>query len=290
MTGLNSLNIDPINSKQKYISKNPLTSKFLKDVEGSIGYQKSKGLYDSDTKEFIGYVDKEGKNNPATIGYGITNESESGFKVKPGQRITEYVADMSLDQEIEARAKVLNKLGIPKKYLENPSTRAAIISLDFNLGGFRKSDMLNKGLKKNNIDDFLFYAFSTKEGAGNKYLLKSKGLRNRRKKEKNLFLKGLNQIRAQETRETPTQAKKEKEIEVEVAEVEQPKSFKQAFAEARGNKDAEFTYSGSKYNTKLKGETPQQYAAFLQKDMPVRVARKGGAIESNPYKRQPRFI
>jgi len=90
----------------------------------------------------------------------------------------------------------------------------------------------------------------------------------------------------------PTLAKKEepKEIEVEVAEVEQPKSFKQAFAEARGNKDAEFTYSGSKYNTKLKGETPQQYAAFLQKDMPVRVARKGGAIESNPYKRQPRFI
>tara|TARA_R110002110_G_scaffold405558_1_gene624819 strand:+ start:67 stop:876 length:810 start_codon:yes stop_codon:yes gene_type:complete len=93
-----------------------------------------------------------------------------------------------------------------------------------------------------------------------------------------------------EVEQPPTLAKKEKEIEVEVAEVEQPKSFKQAFAEARGNKDAEFTYSGSKYNTKLKGETPQQYAAFLQKDMPVRVARKGGAIESNPYKRQPRFI
>ena len=90
----------------------------------------------------------------------------------------------------------------------------------------------------------------------------------------------------------PTQSKREepKEIEVEVAEEEPPKTFKQAFAEARGNKDAEFTYSGSRYNTKLKGETPQQYAAFLQKDMPVRVAKKGGAIESNPYKRQPRFI
>ena len=90
----------------------------------------------------------------------------------------------------------------------------------------------------------------------------------------------------------PALAKREepKEIEVEVAEEEQPKSFKQAFAEARGNKDAEFTYSGSKYNTKLKGETPQQYAAFLQKDRPIQVAKKGGAIESNPYKRQPRFI
>jgi|TARA_R100000084_G_scaffold99326_1_gene53672 GH24 family phage-related lysozyme (muramidase) len=281
MTGLSSLNIDPINPKQKYTPKNPLASNFLKSVEGSISYQKSKGLYDPDTKEFIGYIDKEGKNSPATIGYGITNESESGFKVKPGQRITEYVADMSLDQEIEARAKVLNKLGIPKKYLENPLTRAAIISLDFNLGDFRKSDMLNEGLKKDNIDDFLFYAFSTKEGAGNQYLLKSKGLRNRRKKEKDLFLKGLKQIKKQEAKETPTLAKKEKEVEVEVSKAESPKSFKQAFAEARANKDAEFTYGGDRYNTRLKGETPQQYAAFLGKEMPVRVARKGGMVIKN---------
>lgn len=69
--------------------------------------------------------------------------------------------------------------------------------------------------------------------------------------------------------------------EVEVAEAEPPKSFKQAFAEARANKDAEFTYGGDRYNTRLKGETPQQYAAFLGKDMPVRVARKGGMVIKN---------
>ena len=84
-----------------------------------------------------------------------------------------------------------------------------------------------------------------------------------------------------EVEQPPTLAKKEKEIEVEVAEEEPPKSFKQAFAEARGNKDAEFTYSGSRYNTRLKGETPQQYAAFLGKDRPIQVARKGGMVIKN---------
>jgi len=81
----------------------------------------------------------------------------------------------------------------------------------------------------------------------------------------------------------PTLSKREepKEIEVEVSDIEPPKSFKQAFAEARANKDAEFTYSGSRYNTRLKGETPQQYAAFLGKDMPVQVARKGGMVIKN---------
>ena len=81
--------------------------------------------------------------------------------------------------------------------------------------------------------------------------------------------------------EKPALAKKEKEIEVEVSEAEPPKSFKQAFAEARANKDAEFTYGGDRYNTRLKGETPQQYAAFLGKDRPVQVAKKGGMVIKN---------
>ena len=82
--------------------------------------------------------------------------------------------------------------------------------------------------------------------------------------------------------ETPhTQATKEKVQEVEVSDVEPPKSFKQAFAEARGNKDAEFTYVGDRYNTRLKGETPQQYAAFLGKDKPIQVANKGGMVIKN---------
>ena len=99
------------------------------------------------------------------------------------------------------------------------------------------------------------------------------------KKAKEYYDKGEFGKRSVET--PPTQAKKEKEIEVEVSDVEPPKSFKQAFAEARANKDAEFTYGGDRYNTRLKGETPQQYAAFLGKDKPVQVARKGGMVIKN---------
>lgn len=72
-----------------------------------------------------------------------------------------------------------------------------------------------------------------------------------------------------------------KEIEVEVSEVEPPKTFKQAFAEARGNKDAEFSFDGKKYNTRLKGETPQQYASFLEQDKLIRTAKRGGMVIRN---------
>ena len=83
--------------------------------------------------------------------------------------------------------------------------------------------------------------------------------------------------------EEPTLARKEeeKEIEVEVAEDKPIETFKKAFAEARGNREGEFTYDGKKYNTRLKGETPQQYAAFLGKDRPIQVANKGGMVIKN---------
>ena len=93
-----------------------------------------------------------------------------------------------------------------------------------------------------------------------------------------------------EIEQPPTIARKEKEIEVEVSEAKPEETFKQAFAAARGNREGEFTYDGKRYNTRLKEETPQQYAAFLGKDKPIQVAKKGGQIEKDPYKRQPRFI
>ena len=104
---------------------------------------------------------------------------------------------------------------------------------------------------------------------------------------KELILDALN------IRQPATIAKKEeepKEVEVEVSEVKPAETFKQAFAAARGNREGEFTFGGKKYNTRLREETPQQYAAFLSKDKPVQVAKKGGPIEKDPYKRQPRFI
>jgi hypothetical protein len=81
-----------------------------------------------------------------------------------------------------------------------------------------------------------------------------------------------------------------KEIEVEVSEVKPAETFKQAFAAARGNREGEFTFGGKKYNTRLREETPQQYAAFLAGKKPTRFAKKGGMVYRNYYDYKPRNI
>lgn len=235
------------------------------------------------------------------IGYGhviTSRDREKGFKATNSLGKTymiPYSDDVKLTQKQTkdiARADIINRQPAARKKIKEAggnfdefSPQKKILALDYELNvgtdkygksGIAAFPNFFKGL----ITDNAPLALSEYErSTGGKKMLK------RNNSTRKILLDLFN------AEQPPTLAKAEpKEIEVEVAEEEQPKSFKQAFAEARGNKDAEFTYSGSKYNTKLKGETPQQYAAFLQKDMPVRVARKGGAIESNPYKRQPRFI
>ena len=190
----------PAENPGKYKFKNSIAAKFLIEKEGNIDYQTNiSKTFDPETKEFIAYGD-EIKNTDGsikavipTIGYGITPNSESKFNVKVGQRIPVNVANMALDQEIDARAKRLKKLGVPDKYLNNERTKAAILSLDFNLG-IDGTDAL-KALKKGNIEEFKFYAFHPSKEAGNTYLLNNKGLRDRRQDELNLFEEGLSEIK-----------------------------------------------------------------------------------------------
>ena len=175
---------------------------YLIGKEGDLAFQASQGKYDPETQEFIAWNDKikrvDDKGNVTielvpTTGFGTTSKSTSGFTVKEGQRTPLYVANMALDQEIDARAKRLKKLGVPDKYLNNERTKAAILSLDFNLG-IDGTDAL-KALKKGNIEEFKFYAFHPSKEAGNTYLLNNKGLRDRRQDELNLFEEGLSEIK-----------------------------------------------------------------------------------------------
>ena len=185
---------------EQYEFKNKIAANFLINEEGNIDFQTNVSkTFDPETKEFIAYGDEiknpDGsiKSVIPTIGYGITPNSESKFNVKVGQRIPVNIANMSLDQEIDARAKRLKKLKIPDKYLNNEKTKAAILSLDFNLGIDGTNAL--KALKEGNIEKFKFYAFHPSKEAGNTYLLNSKGLRDRRQRELNLFEEGLSEIK-----------------------------------------------------------------------------------------------
>jgi len=107
--------------------------------------------------------------------------------------IPEEEADMFLDQRIDQEVSTLISDKIPRKFLNNPKIKTALVSLQYNLGrsGW---PMAKEALQKGDIDSFLFYAFDPSEKAGNTYLLKSKGLTNRRKKEEKLFKEGLEEI------------------------------------------------------------------------------------------------
>ena len=230
------------------------------------------------------------------IGYGhviTSRDREKGFKATNSLGKTymiPYSDDVKLTQKQTkdiARADIIDRQPAARKKIKeaggnfdefSPQKKMLALDYELNVGedkygnsGIAAFPQFFEGL----ITDNAPLALSQYERHTGGKKMK---LRNRTTKEMLLDLFNLKQ--------PATLAKaKPKEIEVEVSEEEPPKSFKQAFAEARGNKDAEFTYSGSRYNTKLKGETPQQYAAFLGKDMPVRVARKGGMVIKN-YKEQ----
>jgi len=170
--------------KQSYIYKNPETANFLKEAEGTIAFQTEKGSYNPETKKFLTYLDSKGI---PTIGYGRTENVLSNME------IPEEEADMFLDQRIDQEVSTLISDKIPRKFLNNPKIKTALVSLQYNLGrsGW---PMAKEALQKGDIDSFLFYAFDPSEKAGNTYLLKSKGLTNRRKKEEKLFKEGLEEI------------------------------------------------------------------------------------------------
>jgi GH24 family phage-related lysozyme (muramidase) len=170
--------------QEPYVYKNPETAEFLKEAEGTIAYQTKTGSYDPKTKEFLTYPDSKGKD---TIGYGTTEN------VRKDMRISEKEADMSLDQRIDQEVSALMSDKIPRKFLDNPKTKTAIVSLQYNLGrsGWPKA---KEALQKGDIDNFLFYAYDPSPEAANTYLLESEGLLNRRNKEMKLFKEGLQEM------------------------------------------------------------------------------------------------
>jgi len=167
-----------------YVYKNPETAEFLKRAEGTIAFQTKKGSYDPETKEFLTYPDSEGVD---TIGYGTTEN------VQKNMRVSEKTADMALDQRIDKEVSTLIADKIPRKFLDNPKTRTALVSLQYNLGrsGWKKA---KESLKKGDIGNFLFYAYDPSKEAGNTYLIKSKGHAKRRNDEKKLFEEGLDEL------------------------------------------------------------------------------------------------
>tara|TARA_Y100000114_G_scaffold126475_1_gene122882 strand:- start:49 stop:810 length:762 start_codon:yes stop_codon:yes gene_type:complete len=232
---------------------------------------------------FISVAKKPTKkaNDPVTIGAGHTRGLD-GKPIKKGTFLEEGSADANklLMRDINERLPRFKKV-FPNLNSYPKSLQAALFS------GFYRGDfdpqakkayakntvkLLNEGKVAEASKEFLNsreYEASKKKGSG------FGGVAKRMKRISNAMLTLVDPGPTLSKREEP------KEIEVEVSEAKPPKSFKQAFAEARANKDAEFTYGGDRYNTRLKGETPQQYAAFLGKDRPVQVARKGGMVIKN---------
>ena len=170
--------------EEDYIFNNPETAEFLKEAEGTIAYQTKTGSYDPETKKFLTYLDSEGVR---TIAYGTTE------KVQDNMEVSEKEADKSLGERIDLEKSMLLSDKIPRKFLDNPKTRTAIISLQYNLGrdGWPKA---KEALQKGDLEQFLFYAYDPSPEAANTYLLKSEGLLNRRNKEMKLFKEGLQEM------------------------------------------------------------------------------------------------
>ena len=175
--------------QEPYVYKNPETAEFLKEAEGTIAYQTKTGSYDPKTKEFLTYPDSKGKD---TIGYGTTEN------VRKDMRISEKVADMSLDQRIDQEVSALMSDKIPRKFLDNPKTKTAIVSLQYNNGRYGW-DKAKAALQKGDWKQFMFYAYDPSLQAENPYLVPghkkySKGHVNRRNKEMKLFKEGLQEM------------------------------------------------------------------------------------------------
>ena len=119
-----------------------------------------------------------------TIGYGNTINKDTGQAIKQGDKIDLATAERWLKQDIAEREKYIKPL-IKVPITENQ--KAAIISLAYNIGtgAFAKSTLLrllNQGADKKLVAD-QFLKWNKVKG------FEVKGLTNRRKLEKDLFLK-----------------------------------------------------------------------------------------------------
>lgn len=136
---------------------------------------------DADKKFAIAYPDTGGI---WTIGFGSTINKDTGQAIKQGDKIDIATAERWLKQDIAEREKYIKPL-IKVPITENQ--KAAIISLAYNIGtgAFAKSTLLrllNQHADKKLVAD-QFLKWNKVKG------FEVKGLTNRRKLEKDLFLK-----------------------------------------------------------------------------------------------------
>ena len=158
----------------KKVSASAIISKF----EGIVRDKK-------DPKKIIAY-----KDYPAqiwTIGYGNTFNPYTGEKVKEGMVIDEKTALNWLNKDIEQRQLALKKI---LKRTPNANQLSAMTSLAYNIGINRFADSsvrknFDIGDFKKAADSFLLYNKARKDGK----LVVIEGLDNRRKLERELFLK-----------------------------------------------------------------------------------------------------
>ena len=118
-----------------------------------------------------------------TIGYGSTFNPITGVKVKQGDRITKATALEWLKKDIEQRQKAIKKL---IKVPLSDNKLAAITSLAYNIGlaAFQRSTMLNLINAKAPVLEIADQFLKWNKVKG----VEIKGLTNRRKLERELFL------------------------------------------------------------------------------------------------------
>jgi len=119
-----------------------------------------------------------------TIGYGNTINKDTGQAIKPGDKIDLETAERWLKMDVSEREKKIKGL-IKVPVTEN--MKAAMVSLAYNIGtgAFASSTLLrllNQGADKKLVAD-QFLRWNKVQGK------EVKGLTNRRKLEKELFLK-----------------------------------------------------------------------------------------------------
>jgi lysozyme len=136
---------------------------------------------DADKKFAIAYPDTGGI---WTIGFGNTINVDTGQRIKQGDKIDLATAERWLKKDVDQRQKIIKTL---VKVPITLNQLAALTSLAYNIGipAFRESDLLeflNKGIDKKIVaDQFLRWNKVGKTPV--------KGLTNRRKLERELFLK-----------------------------------------------------------------------------------------------------
>lgn len=167
---LNAIDHDPYSKPAKPMSEDTRDDSRYISQRGIDLIKHFEGCYLEAYKDTVGVW---------TIGYGHTGLTHRDGTVKAGRRITQAEAEELLRYDLRNFSKrVQEGTAVPL----NDDQFAALVSFDFNTGGYLKSTLrkkLNAGLYEEAANQFLLW-----DKAGGKTL---KGLTRRRRSERNLF-------------------------------------------------------------------------------------------------------